>query len=776
MNARTSRPQALFAALVALTLLAPGAPAQEGPKTQYPYGFRGFEMYKLDPGISELTACDADGDGLQDLLVVNNAKAKIEVLLRRKEPVPPKTKAGKKLPNDLVDDRFYERRDILTEKKVIALEAADFNGDGKADVAYYGKPEELVLAYGDGKGGFGETQSFRLEDYNESPRGLAAGDLNGDGRTDLVLLAKGYTRLYYQSAKGSLQEPAKVPHAVKGVSGILVRDLDGDGRVDLVHLAPSLPRSVRARFQAADGSLGAEVAFEISPWRELEFHDLDAAPGAELIVVQRASGILRSLKMTRKPSEAGSEVALGSPQIHAFEPSQGNKARAMAIGDVNGDGRADIVVTEPGTAQVALYLQDEKGELAGRKTFPSLSNSESLRLADLSGDGRAEVVVLSSGERAVGVCALTAEGRLPFPKMLAVPGVPKSMDTGDLNGDGRADLVVVVEKDKKRRAMLFLQKADGGLGDEPVTLELEGLKNAPDDMLIMDLDQDGRTDILLFDRYGPMRVWRATGEGAYEDYAKGRPDFRAGLVQKLARGNVAPADLDGDGKAELLVATKNFARAIRLDPKEGLTITDQANGSSPRSQIKGVVALDLDGDGKAEVVLYDKDKKVVTVLRRGEAGVFEITANLPVGDLDYQAMLAEDVNGDGLTDLLVFGKTRIAILYAKGRKSEFTGVFTIESTQRDAYLRSFAVGDLNGDGQPDLAVLDTGNRGLQVLSYHAEKGFAERLSWSAYEKKMHEERRRARPDPREVQIVDVDGDGRSDIAILVHDRLIVYPQ
>ncbi|MHC4223806.1 MAG: FG-GAP repeat domain-containing protein, partial [Planctomycetota bacterium] len=500
MNARTSRPQALFAALVALTLLAPGAPAQEGPKTQYPYGFRGFEMYKLDPGISELTACDADGDGLQDLLVVNNAKAKIEVLLRRKEPVPPKTKAGKKLPNDLVDDRFYERRDILTEKKVIALEAADFNGDGKADVAYYGKPEELVLAYGDGKGGFGETQSFRLEDYNESPRGLAAGDLNGDGRTDLVLLAKGYTRLYYQSAKGSLQEPAKVPHAVKGVSGILVRDLDGDGRVDLVHLAPS------ARFQAADGSLGAEVAFEISPWRELEFHDLDAAPGAELIVVQRASGILRSLKMTRKPSEAGSEVALGSPQIHAFEPSQGNKARAMAIGDVNGDGRADIVVTEPGTAQVALYLQDEKGELAGRKTFPSLSNSESLRLADLSGDGRAEVVVLSSGERAVGVCALTAEGRLPFPKMLAVPGVPKSMDTGDLNGDGRADLVVVVEKDKKRRAMLFLQKADGGLGDEPVTLELEGLKNAPDDMLIMDLDQDGRTDILLFDRYGPMRV------------------------------------------------------------------------------------------------------------------------------------------------------------------------------------------------------------------------------------------------------------------------------
>ena len=224
------------------------------------YGFAGMEIYKLDWQTRRLTPADIDGDGMIDLLVANNRKAKIEILLRRKDPVAPRTKRGEPLPNDLVDDRYFEKREILTEKEVFSIVATDLNSDGKVDVAYFGRPEELVVAYGDGKGGFPRSARFAIDRPALLPRGLAAGDLNGDGRTDLALVGKGYTAVYSQTDTGTLGEPVKLPHSDDGVVVLQVTDVDGDGRIDLVHLIPSSKRSVRIRFQAKHGTLGPVVA------------------------------------------------------------------------------------------------------------------------------------------------------------------------------------------------------------------------------------------------------------------------------------------------------------------------------------------------------------------------------------------------------------------------------------------------------------------------------------------------------------------------------------
>ena len=197
------------------------------------YGFAGMEIYKLDWQTRRLTSADIDGDGLMDLLVANNRKAKIEVLLRRKEPVALKTKRGEELPNELADDRFFEKREILTEKEVFSIVATDLNSDGKVDVAYFGRPEELVVAYGDGKGGFPRSTRFSVDRAALLPRGLATGDLNGDGRTDLALVGKDYTSVYSQSKAGTLGEPLKLPHSDAGVVVVQVTDVDGDGRADL---------------------------------------------------------------------------------------------------------------------------------------------------------------------------------------------------------------------------------------------------------------------------------------------------------------------------------------------------------------------------------------------------------------------------------------------------------------------------------------------------------------------------------------------------------------
>jgi len=756
-----------FHRVLPLFLVASVAFAQE-------YGFRGMEIYKLDDQTADLTACDIDGDKLMDLVVANNGKAKIEVLLRRREKVPPKELQGEKLPNDLADDQYFERKEILTEKQVLSLAVADLDGDGHLDVAYYGKPEELVVAFGDGKGAFPRTKSWQIDE------GVAvdAGDLNSDGRADLVLLTATATSIFTQSDDGALREPAKLPHSEKGMAGVMVVDLDGDGRKDLALVAPGSARSVRARFQRADGSLGPEVAFETTPWRVIDFVDIDPAPGAETVVVQRNSGVLRALRLAVDKERA----LLGSVETHAFEAGAGGKDRSLALGDVNGDKRIDVVVTEPGSAQVAVYLQDEGGGLGGRKLFPSLSSSDAVRVADLDGDGRGEVLVLSSAEKALGVSRWDAEGRLPFPTLLEIKGVPKAFDVGDLDGDGRADLAVVAEEDKKLRALVFLQQGAGaGAGGAALPLgakepvPLEGLKQAPEDLLIMDIDQDGRNDLLLFDSREAMRVLRQDEAGTFLDQAAKGTSYRGDLAHQATRGSASPGDVDGDGKPELLLASKNFARAIVLDAKGGLAVKDQANAASPRAQVKGGTALDLDGDGRSEVVLYDRDGKTVSVLTRDDAGVFGVTENVPVGELEFKALHAVDLDSDGDQDLVLFGKERFAVLRGRGARRTLEEIRAYETPARDAVLSIFGVGDLNGDGGPDIAIVDRGNRGIEVVSYSDANGFKQMLRWPVYEKKLHDERR-PEGGPHDIVVADFDGDGRNDIALLIHDRLLVYPQ
>jgi len=721
-----------------------------------PYGFSGMEIYKLDWKTARLTAADVDGDGLCDLIVANNRKAKIEILLRRKEPVPLESGRGGKLPNELAYDRWFETREILTEKEVFSIAAADLNADGAVDVAYFGRPEELVVAYGDGKGGFPRNVRFPAKDGAALYRGLAAADLDGDGRTDLAHVGKGFTAIYFQKDDGRLGEPRKLPHSDDGVAVLEAVDVDGDGRCDLAHLIPSSPRSVRIRFQSEDGTLGPVVALETAPWRLGAFTDLPGA-GAELTVVQRSSGVLRVLGVERRDAQGA--LGLGDPLLYAFESTGGKKARGVAVGDVDGDGRMDVVVAEPDTAQVAVHLQRDDGRLGSRRTFPSLANIDAVRVADLDGDKRAEVVVLSTAEESVGVASMDEAGRLPFPRLLELPGKPLAIDA-------RPRLVVVYEQDKARLARVYA-------GDAETTIALEGVKSGPDAVLWHDFDQDGRADLVLLDRFGQARVWLDRGEGKFAAAEGG--GAAAGMLNRLDESAVRLGDVDGDGKDELLVASKNFARALRLGASGSPEVVDQANGRSPRSQVKGAVAADFDGDGKPDMALFDRDGNEVTLLQRGATGVFGVVGSIPLGTFDYQSMIATDLNGDKRTDLLLAGRTRFAVMYAGGRSFELVERHTYERREEYASLGDFARGDLNGDGGADLALIDRGTRSLAIVSYDAEAGFRERIAWPVYEKKMHEDEKRG-GGAREIVVADFTGDGKDDIAILIHDRVLVYPQ
>src|SRR5258706_10645557 len=156
------------------------------------FGFTGPEIFPIDNGIEMLHSADLDGDGLNDLIVVNNSRSKITLLYNQTGKTNVVNHTGddtKRELNELPPDARFRIESISSEKRISSLVVADLNGDGRPDIAYYGgDPKELVALYNHGANVWSAPKRWALEDGQLTPNALAVGDLNGDHRADLVLL------------------------------------------------------------------------------------------------------------------------------------------------------------------------------------------------------------------------------------------------------------------------------------------------------------------------------------------------------------------------------------------------------------------------------------------------------------------------------------------------------------------------------------------------------------------------------------------------------------
>ena len=118
-------------------------------------------------------------------------------------------------------------------------------------------------------------------------------------------------------------------------------------------------------------------------------------------------------------------------------PQGSERGRSLAVGDLDGDHRKDVIVTDPANAQVWVYLQTVHSGLSSGLTFPSLGNARTVRLTPVEPGGKDEVYVLSEQEKQIGR-SVFEKGRLSFPTPVSLAGEPAAMDVADLDGDKRA--------------------------------------------------------------------------------------------------------------------------------------------------------------------------------------------------------------------------------------------------------------------------------------------------------------------------------------------------
>ena len=742
------------------------------------FGFSGPEIFPIDKDISLLRVADLDGDGLNDLIVVNNFRSKINLLYNQtgktnaSQALKP---AGRREANELPPDARFRIDSIASEMHIASLVVADLNGDGRPDIAYYGEPKELVVLYNQGTNGWSAPKRWPIEDGQLSPNALATGDLNGDGLQDLVLLADNFVYFFPQKADHTLGEPVKIPFSGT-VKSVQVLDVDGDGRSDLLLVNWEDRNPFRFRLQMSGGELGPENYFAMPPIRAYWADNLEENKKVQIITIAQNSGRAQVSEFTRKAAE-NLRGCFRQGQLQVLPLNKTDKARrGMLWADVDGDGLADLLVAEPESGQISIYLQQPDGSLASPKTFATLAGISDLAVADWNGDGKPEIFMLSPDERQVGMTHLDEKNRLPFPTLFPLEGKPLVLAAGRLQAGAKPVLAVIIDQDGRRS--LVTRTVDGKTKTQKLS---ESFKSNPTTMIFHDADQDGLTDLVVLSPYEKVKVLRQVPGKDFEEVDVAPP---GGAIEQPW---LSTADVDGDGKPELLLAQKNFLRAVVLKSDAAqqnatnrggwaFEVKEQINGAASNSRLTGAAAVPNCSNSVASLFLLDAERKALTLCERDAAGVWQVVRNVPLPVSDFTSLQAVSLGSTKSNSVAFLGLNAVAWLPLAGDIWELTELDGYETPIKEGHLNDVVSGDLDNDGRKDLVFLETSHNYLDLVLFDARHKLVPANRWQVFEERTFRSRRSDLPEPREAVIADVTGDRKNDLIVLVHDRILVYPQ
>ena len=786
----------IIAVVLGLIACSDNAGAQNLPAQDLAqeYGFLPVEIYKFDNRMSNLTLADLDGDKVDDVIVSNNGRSRIDILYSSQK-IDPDTEETERGVNTPAYDKRMRSRRYSVSKEIVGLVAADLNADGRLDLAYYGTPAAIVVLINEGGGKFAEPVIREIGDGVATGSGLGTGDLNRDGLADLVLLRENELVVLPQISGGRLGDPIRLGHSAIRPRLMKIADFDGDGGDDLIVLGSSEDQPVHLRLSTpASTKMAATVGLNLGPERRLKmdqvraigFADLDGKPGQEWMTVNNSTGRGHVLKLAAPSGQAGGSAAQADVMSRfgaIFDyplPSAEGRSRSLDSGDLDGDGLMEVVVTDPEAARVIAFRRSSnKSESfdVGIQS-PSLIGVRSIRIGDLDGDKKAEVYVLSEREKQIGR-GVWRDGQLTFPVPLALSGgEPIAFELADIDGDRRPELIYAAKGklDGKERISLHALKCDLK-GDFSVSAWPGGsaemvLKEnvAPEQIQALDVNDDGLSDLLLTGNYGAPTLLVSR---------KSQPPMEIANLGPLASANRSSVrTVTMDGKRVLMVAQNNFARVVGLDAENRWQIRDQFNASGSAASIQGVAAVNLDGDDKTDLVLYDQDKRALEVVLRSAAGV-KSAGMIPLGNLEFHGLRIADFGGDARPDILIEGAGKFSVFVLGAKPYELKMLATYETTERRSRLGDVVAADLGGPVGNDIAWIDIGEHTIHLTAVLPKSDgsldLRKALSFKVFEEKSFRDVR-SMGEPRDVTTGDVDGDKLADIVLIAHDRILIYRQ
>lgn len=657
---------------------------------------------------------------------------------------------------------------------------------------------------------------------------MATADFNHDGAMDLAVTdwvssstdtdgnqISGGVWLYLGKAGGGYDAPLFYATG-NNPYGVAAVDLNADGKPDLVvaHNEYLTAGQVSVLIGNGDGTFQAHQDYTVS--------SSGAAVGAVAVGDVNGGGILDVVTVDKighifvVPVKADGTLDTASLQTLTQAPDFG-AYNNVSLSDINGDGTLDVVTDD--TENVNVFYGQSMLATTPDQQVPLPDDSATIAVGDFNEDGHPDVAVASYEDENLRIL-FNQGGKLALSgSFFSFPydvGPWGTMSATDIDGDGHLDLfvgddycdgdssyilygsgdgkftnpapvpagncaisVATIDAGNGLRNLLTATAWDGGvvtearnLGDRkfftyatyPYAVADGGDLYGDDgnDMASADFNGDGYVDLVVADSDdGALSLLLNNGHGGFE----------APVLSRLPDGDlysVATADVNGDGNADIVVPADNDELYTYLGDGTGgfpfVTAT-----SIPNAEIGSVVTGDIDGDGKPDLLLSDNDDSVVLPCKGDGTGAFDCTAYAPIAATNPTYLTLTDFNGDGHADFVVgSGDTSGANAVAYVYTGDGAGGFALSATLNminvagtSAYAnvpQRGAVGDVNGDGKLDFLVgsryitadLFLGNGdGTFAAATVIATGYSDNADWFA--------------EPHAVAFADINGDGMLDL-------------
>jgi hypothetical protein len=592
---------------------------------------------------------------------------------------------------------------------------ADLNGDGKSDVVY--SDGTVLLAKTDGAYQVGTPWCTTGQPYC-GPLGnltVVTADVNQDGKPDLIIATSNFIWVLLGKGDGTFQ--AAVSSVTGSPSGVpVIADVNGDGKPDVI-LGSGGSTALAICLGNGDGTFQASIAGpNLGGMSIVAATDLN---GDHKVDILATNGSQVAVYIGHGDGTFAATPVVTSPTL----PSGNNLYVDVQVADFNGDGTPDLIVTQfagpiplffsfydPSAAEAAFILPGN-GDGSFGATTQIAGRGGLISVGDVNGDGIADLV-LEEGPF-LDVLLGTGGGAVTFKASYFVDFTNFSRPIlGDFNGDGKIDAF-------SGQTLLL------GNGDGTLKGNFASFVPAQGPTLVADFNQDGKPDLAVPGNDSAIHILTGDGTGRFT------ASFATAAIPnpgRLTFSDLRSVDLNGDGKADLLVTVANTAPDTWTvyfisGNGDGTFNAPVAVAQSTQFTLASIAFADLNGDHKTDLVVSDTSGAINVFLGNGD-GSFTPGTSFFGGVTTGVAIVAGDFNGDGKADLVVGIGTGLNFLAGKG-----DGTFATAVSATTLMGGPSVVADFNGDGILDLCgvnvvVLGNGDGTFRAGSTISNQGLA----------------------------------------------------